>query len=231
MPNAAATVPALWSFSKLKYLRKLVFSHVAPLLEGTKVPIRQILAQRKNHDAHNHVQPARHHERNPPRSKRRGPRQLDHAVKQRHEELGEASAHVPPPRGHRINCPDNRPREHNAGPVAARHERCEGHADHEADGHIAARAQHDRRREEVDEGAAVARAREVAREAHDEAREDAPRDGGHAGRAHVRAGEAEVVADDGDERGRGERGDEAGAEGEPGEVEGTHVGFGEGEDF
>jgi hypothetical protein len=49
------------------------------------------------------------------------------------------------------------------------------------------------------------------------------RDGGDGGVADVGLVEVEVVADDGDERGRGERGQEAGEEGDPREVERAHV--------
>ncbi|GER39457.1 glucans biosynthesis glucosyltransferase H [Striga asiatica] len=97
------------------------------------------------------MQPAWHHEGNPPRGERRGPGNLDHMKKERHDELCEPAPHVPPPCSHRIDGPYNRPCEHDAGPVAARHKRGQGHPDHEPDGHVAARVR-DQRHGEHDGG-------------------------------------------------------------------------------
>lgn len=59
--------------------------------------------------------------------------------------------------------------------------------------------------------------------AHGEAGEDGAQEGSDAGCADFGVGEVEVVADDGDERRDGEGGEEAGEEGEPCQVEGSHV--------
>lgn len=56
------------------------------------------------------------------------------------------------------------------------------------------------------------------------------RDGGDGSVADVGFGKVEIIADDGNEWRRGERRQEAGEEGDPGEVEGAHVRRGETEE-
>ena len=160
---------------------------------------------------------------------------LDGVEDERHDELCGTTAHVSPPSREPIDGADDLAIEHGAHPVLARHERREGEADEEADGDVPRgiiderHAEDGGRGEHDEEGAAVARAEEVAYGAHDEPGEDGPGHGRHPGVADVGLGEVEVVADDGHEGRRGEGGDEAREEGDPREVECAHVGVGEGE--
>nr|GMD64551.1 circumsporozoite protein-like [Ipomoea batatas] len=109
-------------------------------------------------------------------------------------ELSSAAAHITPPGGDAVDQPDNFAVEHGAGPIGARHECCQGESDEEPDGDEARSGRDERDGEndgggyEVKKGAAVARAYEVANEAHGEAGEYAAGDGGDAGVADVGSG-------------------------------------------
>lgn len=167
--------------------------------------------------------------RNSPRRKRRRSSSPNHLVQQRHEQLRGAAAHIPPPGRRPIHQPYNLPIKHGAHPVLARHERRQRKPDHEPHGHVPPRRRHERhaehrgRRYHDQECARVSGPQQIARRPHHQPREYAARHRRYARVPDVRLRQVQVVADDGDQRRRRERGDEAGEEGYPGEVEGSHV--------
>lgn len=195
------------------------------------------MAKSEDQDPHNHVEPARDEECNPPGSERGCTCSLYDLVDDRHQQLRGSSAHVSPASGRAVGQPDDFAVEHGAHPVLARHKRGEREPDHEPHGNVTpgggheGHAEHGGSREHDQERAAVPGTQQVADRAHDEPGQNAAGNRGHSGVPDVALGEVEVVADDGYQRGGGEGGDEASEEGDPGEVESPHVGVGEGEEL
>ncbi|PON44872.1 hypothetical protein PanWU01x14_263530 [Parasponia andersonii] len=200
-----------------------------------EVSIRGVLAEKQDSECGQSLKQSRDEESYSPGSELGSSEVSDEGEDQWHDQLGGSAAEIPPPTGESVGAADDRGGKHGAHPELGRDERGQREAGEETDeeeggGGVGHGGEVDRRRREEDErGRGQAGSEEVAGRPHCDTGEDRARNGGDPGIADVGGGEVEVVSDDREQRRRGEGGDEAREEGDPGEVEGSHVGFGQGE--
>lgn len=211
---------------------EFVLGLVAGLLEPVEVPVRRVLAEDQDGEGGERLKQSRDEERDPPSGEFDGSEVTYEGEHERHDHLGRATAEVAPATGDAVGGADNGGGEHGAHPELSGDESGEGEAgeepdEEERDGAVGHGGEVDGGGGDEDEGGGgEARAKEVAGGAHGETGEDGAGDGGDAGIADVGGGEVEVVANDGEERRSSEGRDEAGEEGDPRQVEGSHVGLG-----
>lgn len=206
-----------------------IFVFVAGFLQLRIVAVGEVLAEEEYAVGGEGLEEAGDEESDAPCREFRGAGADDEVEDEGHDELGGTAAEVAPAAGDTVGRSDDLRGEEGAHPELGGDEGGEGEAGEEAEEEEGGRGGGEGGAEngggggEDEGGGGQAGAEEVAGGPHSDSGEDGAGDGGDAGVADVGGGEVEVVADDGEERRRGEGGDEASEEGDPREVECAHV--------